>query len=114
MKQSKPIKGGAKSISGAARQSKTYKAHTPRSRSSPGHVLVQGGSAKLSRKGSDALRVFRLGVQDQLADLAKKGIKTAATINGRAVDVFATKDGGKFVLVEVKSKGGSRIMKGRA
>jgi len=75
-------------------------------------VVVVDPSAALSPYARKALKVFRDGVQSEYKRLAKKGVATVATVDGRVVRAVPKKVNNRFVLVSAgknaSSKAGAR------
>jgi hypothetical protein len=74
-----------------------------RARSTRLNVVVDP-SAPVSVTARKALAAFRTGVRKELASLARKGIPTAATVNGKRVVGVPKKTGSTYVLVPVRAR----------
>jgi hypothetical protein len=79
-----------------------------RSRGNTRTTVIVDPSAPVSATARKALAAFRTGVQKELASLARKGIPTAATVNGRRVIGVPKKIGSTYVLIPVRSVAKSR------
>jgi hypothetical protein len=74
-----------------------------RARSTRVDVVVDP-SATVSVTAQKALAAFRTGVRKELASFARKGIPTAATVNGQRVVGVPKKMGSAYVLVPVRAR----------
>jgi hypothetical protein len=74
-------------------------------------VVVIDPSGAMSPYARKALKVFRDGVQLEYKRLAKKGVATVATVDGRVVRAVPKKVNNRFVLVapgkNISSKAGA-------
>ena len=66
-------------------------------------TVIVDPSAPVSVTARKALAAFRTGVRKELASLARKGIPTAATVNGQRVVGVPKKKGSTYVLIPVRS-----------
>lgn len=60
---------------------------------------IAAADSPMSEDAKRIVKVFRRGVQDQLAALAKRKVLAIATIDGHTVRAIPKKVGGRFVLV---------------
>jgi hypothetical protein len=72
-----------------------------RANGKPRATAVVDPSAPVSPTARKALAAFRVGVRKELASLARRGIPTAATVNGKRVIGVPKKVGNRYVLVPV-------------
>ncbi|HWZ60745.1 MAG TPA: hypothetical protein VNW46_17305 [Gemmatimonadaceae bacterium] len=69
-----------------------------------GERRVAASGAPMSPYAVTALKIFRKGVQAEFKRLAKRGVATVATVDGKPVRAVPRKVAGRYVLV-VPAKG---------
>lgn len=64
----------------------------------PRIAIIVDGSRPLSAYAKRALVAFRRGVQDEYADLARRGIATVATVQGHTIRAVPTRVGTRYTI----------------